>query len=127
LVGAAAAFFFLFFTEFHQCFLTPSPLLPALLTAGFALQSSGFESGVDEKFDKPLPQKPEVIATLKRLVGLGPAILLLVSFVPAYFYPINRESLAETQLALAEIKKAGKATPKRYASGTPARVVHAAI
>lgn len=76
-------------------FLQKSGLFFAQLLAGFSLEWSGFTADATRQPDS-------AILTIRWLMGLIPAIALILGMVLAYFYPISREVHAEILLKLKE-------------------------
>ena len=71
-----------------------------LALSNFALAYAGF--------DQSLTQQPEsVSSTLRVFVSLVPILILLVSFIPVYLYPITKERHAEIRAKLAQQKANG--------------------
>ena len=61
--------------------------------SNFALGAAGFNAD--------LPQQPEaVLTTLRLFISLAPAVVLLISFIPVYLYPITKTRHAEIQAQL---------------------------
>ncbi len=84
-------------------FISKVGIAIALALAGFALEHAGYESGTDEA-ESGIAQPDSVGDILKVLAGLGPAILLVVSLVPAFLYPITHKRQNETQAKLAQLR-----------------------
>jgi glycoside/pentoside/hexuronide:cation symporter, GPH family len=68
------------------------------LSAGLAL--SGLMLDLAGYIPQAAAQPPSVLLTLRLLVGPGGAVLLLLSLVAVYFYPITRAKHAEMRAAL---------------------------
>ncbi|MBE9100260.1 MFS transporter [Vacuolonema iberomarrocanum] len=69
----------------------------ALFVIGIGLDWAGFVSAAD---GTNLPQPPAAILTIRGIMGLVPAVLLIGSLLLAYRYPITRQIHTETQLIL---------------------------
>jgi GPH family glycoside/pentoside/hexuronide:cation symporter len=89
-------------------FLMKSGIAIALALAGFSLERAGYISGTHEKEQSPVPQPESVVKTLKELVGIGPAVLLACSLIPAFFYPITKDLQSQTQVQLTALRAAAK-------------------
>jgi len=71
-----------------------------LFLIGLALKQAGFRESVA---GQPMPTQPvEAIAAIHWVTAIVPIILLLISLVLVYFYPITREVYAEILLRLHE-------------------------
>ncbi len=57
-------------------------------------------------FNESLPQQPEAVLNILRVfVSLVPAVILVLSFIPVYFYPITKEKHEEMRAKLAAKQK----------------------
>lgn len=66
----------------------------ALGGVGLVLHVCGYEGGAAEKSE-------QAISAMRLLMGPGPAVLLLLSMLVAYFYPLSRERHAQVQREIA--------------------------
>jgi GPH family glycoside/pentoside/hexuronide:cation symporter len=84
------------FASFFQKLATGA----ALWGMGQALALTGY---ITPPLNGPLPlQPPEAVNAIRYFVGPVPTVLLILSVVFAWFYPITRESHQETLQVLAE-------------------------
>jgi GPH family glycoside/pentoside/hexuronide:cation symporter len=82
-----------------------------LALSNFALDLAGY---INHKPDAPLPKQPhDVLILLRVFVSPIPAVLLLLSFIAVYFYPITRERHAAICAELAKRRSAGNLPPHR--------------
>jgi GPH family glycoside/pentoside/hexuronide:cation symporter len=66
------------------------------------LEATGYINHVP---GEPIPiQPPAVLLALRAFVSFAPVIILLLSFVAVYFYPITRAKHAEMRAQLAQRK-----------------------
>lgn len=87
-------------------FLQKLGLSLGLALSNFALEATGFLNPTSP--DGPFPVQPDaVLLTLRVVVSFAPAVVLLLSFVVVWAYPITRDSHAETLKQLAA-RKAGR-------------------
>lgn len=86
-------------------FLQKMGLSLGLFISGWVLELSGYIKAIP---GQPDPVQPEaVLFALRILVGPVGAVMILLSLVAAYFYPLTKEKHAEIRAQLAA-KKAGK-------------------
>jgi glycoside/pentoside/hexuronide:cation symporter, GPH family len=78
------------------------------LAVNQVLQSLGSNGYIKPTEAIPLPEQPQaVLDVIRQVVGLLPAVALLIGMGLAYFYPITKERHAEIMLRLAERKRQG--------------------
>ncbi len=69
-----------------------------LFAVGVVLRQAGF---IERVAGQPMPEQPVAATEAIRLAtGVFPAVLLVISLILAYFYPITREIHAEVLLKL---------------------------
>lgn len=73
-----------------------------LALSNFALEMTGY---INQQAGGPLPTQPaSALLTLRIFISIVPAVILLLSFIAVYLYPITRESHAEVRSELARRK-----------------------
>jgi glycoside/pentoside/hexuronide:cation symporter, GPH family len=80
------------------------------LSLGLALSSLALEAAhyINPVEGQPLPEQPaSVLTALRIFVSLVPAVILVLSFIPVYLYPITREKHAKMLAQLAARKAGG--------------------
>jgi glycoside/pentoside/hexuronide:cation symporter, GPH family len=74
-----------------------------LFLIGLALKQTGF---IERAAGEPLPtQPPQALEAIRNVTTILPIVLLLISLVLVYFYPISQTVHAEIMLKLAERKQ----------------------
>lgn len=79
----------------------------ALFIVGLGLDWAGFVAAVD---GTNLTQPPAAILTIRGIMGLVPAVLLLGGLLLAHRYPITRQAHAETRLLLSQQRELSNRT-----------------
>jgi glycoside/pentoside/hexuronide:cation symporter, GPH family len=85
-------------------FLQKLGLSVGLALSSLVLEETGYINPVS---GQPAPDQPaSVLTALRIFVSLAPAVILVLSYIPVYLYPITREKHAE-MLAQLAARKAG--------------------
>ncbi|KAM6082710.1 sphingosine-1-phosphate transporter MFSD2B isoform 2-T3 [Chlamydotis macqueenii] len=94
----------------HETIFYSSYVFFTKMSAGIGLGISA--AGLEFTGYKPriCRQSNDVITTLKILIGVVPAILILVGLFILYFYPITEESRKETKHALEMLRRSHQST-----------------
>jgi GPH family glycoside/pentoside/hexuronide:cation symporter len=78
----------------------------SLAISNFILEGAGY---INQVPGGPVPvQPPAVLMALRSFVSLAPAVVLLISFLAVYHYPITREKHAQIRAELARRKSSGR-------------------
>lgn len=81
-------------------------LAVGVAASSWALGLAGYVAPTSDEEDVRTPQPEAVIYTLRVMIGPFPALLLILSFVAVFFYPITRERHEEIRLEIAARNKA---------------------